>query len=66
MNVVPVTVGPVRGSGVPFLDSCASIVSKNISEFCIARFSFTTHVNIISEPIVWMEVIFCLWLVNET
>ena len=32
MKVVPVTVGPVRGSGVPFLDSCASIVSKNISE----------------------------------
>ena len=54
MKVVPVTVGPVRASGVPSLDSCASTVSKNISASNI-ELNFTTHVKVASDPIIWIE-----------
>ena len=55
MKVVPVTIGPVRASGVPFLDSCASTTSKNISEPNIAEFNSTEQVKITRDPTIWMK-----------
>ena len=54
MKVVPVTIGVVRVSGVPFLDSCASTISKNISEPSIAEFNSTVHVSSTSDPTIWI------------
>ena len=52
--VVPVTIGPVRASGVPSLDSCASTTNKKISEPTIAEFNCTVQVKVKSDPTVWM------------
>ena len=52
--VVSVTIGPVRASGVPSLDSCASTTSKNISEPTIAEFSCTVQVKVASDPTIWV------------
>ena len=48
--VVLVTVGPVRVSGVPSLDSCASTISKKISEATIAEFNSKVQVKVTLEP----------------
>ena len=47
---MPVTVGPVRVSGVPFLNSCASTVSKKISEATTAGFNSKVHAKVTLEP----------------
>ena len=65
MKVVPVTVGPVRGSGFLSLNSCVSTVSKNISESSIAGFNSTAHVSLTSDPIIRIDLAFSLLLVNE-
>ena len=52
---MPVTVGPVRASEVPFWDSCAATFSKNISESSIALFNSMAHVNLTSDPTIWVE-----------
>ena len=57
MKVVPVTVGPVKVSGVPFLDSCASTISKTISESVIAEFSIILQVKVTSDPIISTELV---------
>ena len=55
MKVVPVTVGPVRASGAPSLESCTSTLNKNISDSNIAGFNTIAHVNVTSDPVVRME-----------
>ena len=52
---MPVTVGPVRVSGVPSLDSCASTISKKISEAKMAEFNSKVHVKVMSEPRIGRE-----------
>ena len=55
MNVVLFTIGPTRDRGMPFLNSSASMVSKNISESSIDEFNFTAHVKVMLDPIIWMK-----------
>ena len=45
MKVVPVTVGPVRASGVPPLDSCASTTSNERSDGETAGPNSTMQIN---------------------
>ena len=52
---MPVTVGPVRVSGVPSLDSCVSTISEKISVPSIDDFNFIIHVKVMSDPIIWTE-----------
>ena len=54
MKVVPVTVGPVRVSGVPSLESIASTISNEISDATIAELSIKVQVKVTSVPIVAM------------
>ena len=54
MKVVPVTVGPVRVSGVPSLESCASTISNEISDATIAKLSIKVQVKVTLVPIVTM------------
>ena len=55
MKVVPVTIGPVRTSGVPsLLDSCADTIRRDISEPRIdAEFNSTVQVSSTSDPMIW-------------
>ena len=46
LKVVPVTVGPVRFSGVPFLDSCANTVSNESSDSITAGPNSTVQVTV--------------------
>ena len=55
MKVVPVTVGSVRASGAPSLDSRTSTLNKNISDSSTAGFNTTVHVSVTLDPVVWME-----------
>ena len=50
MKVVPVTVGPVRTSGVPSLDSCASTISNERSECNTAGPNSIVQVRVTSDP----------------
>ena len=52
---MPVTTGPIRASGVLSLESCASTVTRKISEPNIAIFNFTVQVSITSDPTIWRE-----------
>ena len=54
MKVVPVTVGPVRVSGVPSLESCASTISNEISDAAIAELSIKVQVKVTLVPTVTM------------
>ena len=58
MKVVLVTIGPVRVSGAPSLDSCASTLSKGTSDSSIAGFSSTVHrIKAISDSVDLLRVI---------
>ena len=65
MKVVPVTIGPFRASGVPSLVNCVSTTNKNISEPSIAECNFTEHVNVISDPIIWLKLVLLLVKATE-
>ena len=65
MKVVPVTIGPVRTSRVPSLDSCASTVTRKISEPNIAEFNITVQVSITLDPIIRMGLTISLVNVTE-
>ena len=53
MKIVPDTVGPVRASGVPSLESCVSTINKKISEdIIIAEFNSTAQVKVTSDPVI--------------
>ena len=49
--MVPVTVGPVRASGVPFLDSCASTISNERSDCETAGLNSTVQINSTLVPV---------------
>ena len=50
MKVVPATVGPVRVSGVPSLDSCASTISSERSDSTTAGLNSTMQVRVTVVP----------------
>ena len=49
---MPDTVGPVRDSGVPSLNSCAVTISNESSDSNIAEFNPTVHVTVTEDPLV--------------
>ena len=51
MKVVPATVGPVRVSGVPSLDSCASTISTERSDSTTDGLNSTVQVRVTSDPL---------------
>ena len=51
MKVVPVTIGPVRASGVPSLDSCIITTNRGRSDSITAGPISTVQVRIMSDPI---------------
>ena len=65
MKVVPVTVGPVRASGVPSLDSCASTISKERSDSIIAGPNSTVQDTVTVDPTSWMVLTGILMMVIE-
>ena len=50
MKVVPATVGPVKVSGVPSLDSCASTISTERSDSTTDGPNSTAQVRLTSDP----------------
>ena len=65
MKVVPVTVGPIRVSGVPSLDSCVFTTKRKISEPNISGFNSTLQVSITSDSTSWRELATSLVSVTE-
>ena len=52
---MPVTVGPLRVSGVPSLDSCASTVSSERSDATITELNTKVQVKVTPVPTVTMS-----------
>ena len=48
---MPVTVGPLRASGVPSLESCADTISSDTSDSTIAEFNSTVQITVTEDAI---------------
>ena len=64
MKVVPATVGPVRVSGVPSLDSCASTISTERSESTTDGLNSTVQVRVTVDPVL-TELVWSLVIITE-
>ena len=51
MKVVPDTIGSVRVSGAPSLDSCADTISSESSDFITEGPNSITHLRTTSDPL---------------
>ena len=65
MKVVLVIVRPVKVSGIPSLDSCASTISKERSDTTIAEFNIIVHVKVMPDPTVTISEVPLLVSVRE-
>ena len=65
VKVVPLTVGLVRVSGVPSLNSCASTVSNETSDATIAELSIKVQVKVIPVPTITMSELLLLVSISE-
>ena len=58
VKVVPVTVGAVRASMVPSLDSCAATIINERSDSTTAGPNSTVQVRVTSVPTIWTVLLF--------
>jgi hypothetical protein len=61
VKVVSLIEGPVRVSGVPYLNSSVSTINTKISEATIAEFNSKVQVKVTSEPRIGREFCLKLW-----
>ena len=62
---MPLTVGLVRVSGVPSLNSCASTVSNETSDATIAELSIKVQVKVTPVPTITMSELLLLVSMSE-